>query len=202
VSEPQLQYDDATHTYTVGGVVYPSVTQVLGEAGLIDDTWYTEEGAERGSRVALVTELYDTGELDEATYTEKFPNEAGYLAAWRAFRCEHVERIEGIEEVVCSHIYKYAGRLDRRVVLHTGAAVILDIKTGAHQWWWQYQTAAYAACFLPSILRARMAVQLKPNGKYTCHIHDNYAHDIDVFRAALCIANEKREHGKTGDRYA
>jgi len=199
VPEPLLEYDNATHTYKVDGVVYPSVTQVLREAGLIDDTWFTEEGAERGKEVALITELYDKGELDEALLTKTRPQYMGYLEAWKKFLRERVFVVVTIEERLYEHAYCYAGTSDRRVSLIDGTGrTLVEIKTGAKAWWHRYQTAAYMA--VRGALN-RMAVYLKPDGKYTCDPHDDYPHDIDVFRAALCIANEKRAYGKTGDRY-
>lgn len=199
--DPVLEYDDKTHTYTVDGQVYPSVTQVLTEAGFIDPTWYTEEGAERGKNVALITELHDKNELADGRLEELYPQYVGYLVAWGKFCVERVEEILGIEERVCNTTWGYAGTLDRRVRLIGGTGqCIPDIKTGAKAYWHRYQTAAYMACDYDKV-HTRMAVYLKPNGKYTCDPHDNYLHDLDVFRAALCVANEKRAHGKTGDRY-
>ena len=32
-------YDSKTHTYRIGGVRVPSVTQVLADSGVIDDRW-------------------------------------------------------------------------------------------------------------------------------------------------------------------
>lgn len=201
VPDPVLEFDDPTHTYRVDGVVYPSVTQVLTEAGFIDPTRFTEEGAERGSRIASVTEWYDTGELNEAAFVKAYPDEVGYLLAWKKFLRERVFAIVAIEEPVYNHAWGYAGTPDRRVQLIGGTGqCVPDIKTGAKAFWHGYQTAAYMDC-CEGAVTTRMAVYLKPNGKYTCDPHDNYTHDIDVFRAALCVANELRAHGKTGDRY-
>ena len=201
VPNPILEYDDLTHTYKVDGVVYPSVTQVLTEAGFIDPTWFTEEGAERGSRIASVTEWHDTGVLNEVAFVEAYPNEVGYLEAWKQFLSDRVGTILGIEERVYQDDYCFAGTLDRRVWLLGGVVkTVIDIKTGAKAWWHRYQTAAYMDC-CEGAVGGRMAVYLKSNGTYTCDPHDNYTHDIDVFRAALCVANELRAHGKTGDRY-
>jgi len=39
------------HRYFVGEVEYPSVTRILREEGLVDDQWFTEHSAKRGSAV-------------------------------------------------------------------------------------------------------------------------------------------------------
>ncbi len=206
MSKPVLQYDDPTHTYKVDGVVFPSVTQVLTEAGFIDPTWYTPEGAERGKAVALITELWDKGTLAKGLVVQRHPEYVGYLAAWQKFLSERVAEIVATEERVYDATWRYAGTLDRRVRLSgcvLNSRTVLDIKTGAKAWWHRYQTAAYMACCcsMGHTVTNRMAVYLKPNGTYVCDPHDNYPHGIDVFLAALCVANEKRAHGKTGDRY-
>ena len=203
VSDPQLKYDDATHTYSVDGVVYPSVTQVLKEAGLIDETWYTEEGAERGKEVALITEMNDKGELDEALLAKTRPQYVGYLVAWGKFVEDRVIEVLAIEERVFNKTWGYAGTVDRRLVLRgpRRAQAIVDIKSGGRGIWEPLQTAGYLGCYDVVGATRRLAVHLRRNGKYSCYPHENFPRDYDVFRSALCLANWKRAHGKRGDGY-
>ena len=58
-SSDTFTFDPDTHQYWVGGEKVLSVTQILKTCGLIDDTWYTEKGRQRGQAVHLATQLYD-----------------------------------------------------------------------------------------------------------------------------------------------
>jgi hypothetical protein len=59
-----LELNRETHTYTPN---LPSVTTILKSVGLIDASFYTIEGRERGSAVHLACEYFDQGDLDEDT---------------------------------------------------------------------------------------------------------------------------------------
>ena len=45
----RVTFDKETHIYKIDGVVVPSNTQILSETGLVDSSWYTQEGADRGT---------------------------------------------------------------------------------------------------------------------------------------------------------
>ena len=57
-------FDPEEHRFSVNGVVWPSITQVLREAGMIDDRWFDEYSATRGSYVHKICELHEKGILD------------------------------------------------------------------------------------------------------------------------------------------
>lgn len=188
-SKTAIDLDPATHTYRVDGVVFPSVTQILGEAGLIDTQWYTEESQYRGRKVHVMTALDDRGELDESAVTDEY---RGYLDAWRKFRSETGCEILEIEKRVCNTTYRYAGTLDR-IVHWRSENSVLDIKTGAVQAWHSVQLAAYLHCDT-IVETGGYTVHLAANGTYRVRPASD---DWPVFWAALNVANWKRNHGVT-----
>jgi hypothetical protein len=192
---PELTFNPELHEYRIDGQVVPSVTQILSEAGLVDDRWYTDESQLRGRTVHIITALDDRGELDESQVDAEY---RGYLNAWRLFKAETKCEILSIEERICNVALRYAGTLDRRIRWN-GPVHIGDLKTGACAWWHPFQTAGYWMC--DGIDAAsRLTVYLTPDGTWRSQVYERHSHDTDVFRAALVIANAKRNEGKTNDR--
>ena len=70
-------FDESTHTYRIGDKTVPSVTQVLDEVGWIDKSWFTPEGAARGTEVHRVLAALDRGE--ECSYDADID---GYVQAF------------------------------------------------------------------------------------------------------------------------
>ena len=192
---PDLTFDPKRHEYRIDGEVVPSVTQILGEAGLIDDRWYTAKTQVRGRTVHIVTALDDLGELDESLVDDEH---RGYLDAWRSFKADTKCEIVALEAKVCNVALRYAGILDRQLRID-GVQLLADIKTGAWAWWHKFQTVGYWTC--DHIKAAgRRCIYLSPKGTYKISKHENHAYDTDVFRAALVLANAKRNEGITNDR--
>ena len=192
---PTLAFDAATHTYRINGQSVPSVTQILAEAGLIDGQWYTDESQLRGRTVHIITALHDRDELDESKVADEYK---GYLTAWRKLQADTQCEVFSVERRICNFVYRYAGTMDR-LVRWNGVLYLVDLKTGATQWWHKIQTAAYWMCHdIPAACRC--AIYLSPDGSYKIKIHEAHAYDTDVFRAALTLANAKRNEGITNDR--
>ena len=191
----ELTFEPDSHTYRIDGVVVPSVTQILGEAGLIDDRWYTEESQLRGRTVHIITALDDRGELDESQVADEYK---GYLSAWRYFKADTQCEIVALEAKVCNVAFQYAGTLDRQLCID-GVQLLTDIKTGVSEWWHKFQTAGYWTCDHIKAAK-RWSIYLSPDGRYKVKAHDNHTYDTDVFRAALTLANAKRNEGITNGR--
>lgn len=192
---PELTFNSELHEYRIDGQVVPSVTQILSEAGLIDDRWYTEESQLRGRTVHVITALDDRGELDESLVTDEYQ---GYLNAWRLFKAETKCEIVllSIEKRVCNVAYEYAGTLDRLIGFPIPLVDLVDIKTGQPEWWHKFQTAGYWMCNGSQQASGRRTIYLKSDGTWKPQMHTQHAYDMDVFRAALTLANAKRNEGK------
>ena len=174
-------FDPETHQYRVDGEKVLSVTQVLNVCGLIDDTWYTEEGGQRGQAIHLATQLYDEDDLDWESVS---PEISSYLDAYRKFRQEVSFEPDLIEHPLYSPTYRYAGTPDRTGIMN-GENVIFEIKSGQKAKWHQLQTAGYALLIDHNV--ERYVVYLSGNGSYRLDQHRNSS-DMNVFLSALTIA--------------
>lgn len=188
---PLLTFDDATHTYRVGQMVLPSVTQVLAEAGLWTPVAAAfgadmEYARQLGTAVHEATQMDDEGDLDEETVAaDVLP----YLDAWRKFRTDMQPEVLAVEKRVWHPQYRYAGTIDRILKVNDYPTVV-DIKTGAPHPATAVQTAAYRECLATPHRRA--SVHLTKEGTYKIEFYPSRT-DFGVFLAALTVANWKRE---------
>lgn len=123
-----LQYDDATHTYTLDGKVLPSVTQILKRLSQVAyrfvDRKVMDRAAALGTAVHKLIELDIAGTLDEDALD---PQLHLYLKSWRTFRATSGFHPMLSEQRVHSERYGYAGTLDMLGELH-GSIALIDAK--------------------------------------------------------------------------
>lgn len=150
-----LHFDAATHTYTVAGERWPSVTQVL---SLLED-WSAvpehvrEAAKERGRCVHEAIALDVRGQLDWVSLDDVL---VPYLEGWQRFVADSGVVIVASEFRVAHPELRVAGTLDLDVVL-SGCHGQIDIKSGWVPHTVGYQTAGYEG------LRARMLGLPKPD---------------------------------------
>jgi len=190
-----IGYDDATHTYTVDGAPYASVTQVIAEAGLYGDAarWFSERSRERGLMVHKTIESYYRDSLDVAAL---LPEVRGYFDAWLRFESDTGFYPAYVEEAHYHHAIKIAGRPDL-IGPHEGAPTIIDIKTGAPAPATGIQLAGYEYIFKAEVPCHRLAVHLGRDGKYKLQLY-NDRHDRDIFLAAVSIYNWRKANLRGG----
>jgi hypothetical protein len=189
-----LLFDEASHTYTADGVVIPSVTQIL--APLNDLSFIKPDvlqyKRELGTAVHKATELYDQGELDEATVPAVVQP---YLDGWIRLRAELSFEILGMEERVFHPAHRYAGTYDRLVLLD-GKRCIWDLKTGGMFPSYGPQTAAYKNAVEKASgkrVEARFTVELRDDGTYRLHEMTD-PEDWPVFLGCLALHRFKNKH--------
>lgn len=125
----RVQFDETTHTYTLGGVELPSVTRIIRYLAVDKannaDPNMALIARERGSAVHEATVMYDySGEIPD-----DFPAEyAPYLEAYVQFCHDYRPKWELIERQMGSATLGFAGTLDRFGVIDDKLC-ILDIKT-------------------------------------------------------------------------
>jgi len=196
-----LEFDEASHTYRVGGRVLPSVTQILRPIGP-DLASIPPAVLERkrmlGTAAHLACELDDCGELDDSATD---PDVMGYVRAWRLF----VEQLE-VTVLLTEHrahsiSLGYAGTIDRLAIMPTPEAPggrapwVLDLKTAAEPHpSYGVQLAGYDLLLrdagkVAAPLR-RGTVHLRPDGTYRL-VPFNNPNDEPAFRALLAIHNWK-----------
>ncbi len=208
--QPDLRFKEEGHVYSVGGITYPSVTQVLSGCGIVDysvlDNLPDETRdfyLERGRRVHLATELYD---LDELDVTSVDAADMGYLQTWECFRREwkFIPFPGGIEVRRYHPTLGYAGTIDRLGTMERTYEwkmdplnVVLDIKTGVSlPWWIDLQLTGYAGLLDEPRLWRRVAVLLRKDGTYLVAWQTTpYDEQMRVFQYALAIERLKRDKG-------
>lgn len=125
----ELKFYDEGHVYEYGGVVIPSVSELLRfmsrEVYGSIDKFILDTAAERGTAVHAATQV-----LDEHGTVDCPDSIAGYVEAYAKFRREHSVEWKYIERPFAHPAMLYAGTIDRVGCLD-GTPVILDIKTNA-----------------------------------------------------------------------
>jgi hypothetical protein len=189
-----IDFDEESHTYTVDGVKFPSVTTILKAEGLIDSRWFNPRATERGKRVHQALEAIDHG-IPQSLYQGS--QIEGYLDAWENFKASREPEFTGIEKRVAHKGYQVAGTIDRLGTIE-GREVIIDIKTGEPQPWHAIQLAAYlilidkAPRFIGDALPAlRYGVYIKPDGSYKFKAYDDQE-DFNLARALFTVHLWKR----------
>lgn len=195
----ELTFDEATHVYRLGGVVVPSVTQLLEPirpdfAGIPPAV--LEAKRELGTAVHLACELDDDDDLDEDSVPGAV---APYLAAWRRFKADTGAEVLANERKLVHTSLHYAGTLDRLVRVRAGDVYLIDLKTSismsAH---FGVQLAGYQLLLevsddLADVKLARKGLQLKNDGTYRLAAYSN-PNDTAAFRALLSIHHWKESN--------
>jgi hypothetical protein len=195
----QLQFDEASHTYTVNGVHWPSVTQVLEPLQLLDGIPQNilDAAAQFGNHVHQACHLYDLGRLDEDDLDEPL---RPYLEGWKAFLRDTGAFVSNSEQRILHPKLKYAGTLDK-TILWKERRYVLDIKSGAEvPPTVGPQTAAYREALLESksvldCSRTRYCLHLRPDASYRLHTLSDPA-DFHLFVSALNIHHWREKHGR------
>jgi hypothetical protein len=175
-----LEYSDAEHRYFADGKEIPSVTQILDASGMISQFCRDEEARDRGTRVHEFTATDDVKPVDLRTVPASL---RGYLRAWRAYRRDSGFTPTLIEHRVDSAESGYSGRFDRIGFLPSySMAVLMDLKTsktGVIPEYARLQLSAYAHAFDPVRIFIRVAVSLRPDGRYNSKMYPTASHYID-----------------------
>ena len=190
---PEFRFIPDPRGYWLGSRRLPSVTEILGDLGIIETEWFTEASRRRGTAVHEACQYLEENDLvwDSLKPIEDFLGEAiiPRVEAWQKFLDNTGWKSTRIEEKQYHPTYLYAGAKDRRGFFPGDRAEsILDIKTGALSKWWRWQTGAYEEMDRAhdGIRRHRLCVELRANGTYKRHDHKDHedsAEFIDLFEA-------------------
>lgn len=199
----KVQFDEATHTYTLDGVELPSVTYIIRYLAVDKannaDPNMALMARERGSAVHEATVVYDySGKIPD-----DFPAEyAPYLEAYVQFVRDYAPNWILTEYRMANEMLGFAGTLDRFGVID-GYFCILDIKTSykVDMPSLSAQLAAYMSLLYKeyskeyppakwdAILEKGLnlyGLQLMRNGKYRLYKCDESVGDI-LFQSCLKI---------------
>lgn len=176
----ELQFQPESHTYWLGGVRLPSVTEILQPLQELDGIprAVLEAAAHFGKHVHEACDLWNRGQLDEAALD---PHLVPYLAGWKQFLSESGFEVVHSELRLVHRTAGYAGTCDvvlrnpRKRSIHVG-----DIKSSATvPRTAALQTAAYREAYLQDHLvcsATRYAIHLRNDGRYSLH---TYTESID-----------------------
>ncbi len=178
-----FRFDEASHAYYVGGQRYPSITQLLERAGLVDSTFYTPESAHRGHVVHKLWADYDLGALSLPDYRGEY---RGWLLGWaHAMKLIHASW-EQVEEGAVHPLHRFAGKPDR-VGKAFNERCVTEGKSGAIEKSHPIQTALQAILKsddlnLPPMAVSRFAVYVDVKGKVKVEQHKDRRDFDEAFR--------------------
>ena len=190
----EFLFDEATHTYTLDGVVIPSVTEICAPitCGKYPPVGVVQQAAARGTRVHELCALYDMDALPDEIESEL----VGYVKAWAAFCRDYKPVWKHIELPLYGSPdtgLPFAGTLDR-IGEVDGRTRVVDIKTTASL----DRPAKVALCeqitgyeWLADLNKidvsygAGMGVQLFADGNYRVHLIAGIAQKYDFRRVTM-----------------
>lgn len=192
---PSIDFDEPTHTYTVSGLRYPSVTEVVGmlrpESGAPQKL--LEYKRQLGKAVHKAIELMERGTLNVDTVD---PAIVPFVGAWSKFKAETDFSVLHSEMIVYSKKIRVAGTLDL-TGMRGKFIELLDLKAV-----WEMgdetaiQTAGYAMLYQEMTgvkVDRRGGLQLLANGNYSYYPYKD-VNDKNVFMACLSVHNWKALH--------
>lgn len=162
-----FRFEKERHKYFLGDKEIPGVNAILKAAGKIDDTWFDDVSAARGSGVHLAI-FYDL--MNDLHMDSLHPILVPYVQAWIGFKkvVKFSPIIELCEKPQYHPIHRYGGTPDF-VGKMNGRNALIDIDTGASTWK-HWQTAAYSE--FPEIKKLfpeRFRLQLRKDGQFRLH---------------------------------
>lgn len=192
---PVFTFDETLHEYRVDNVVYPSITQVIEAAGLVDFSAIPLAELEfykgRGSALHAAAWYSDEGDLNESTVD---PQVAPRLAFWKQFRQDLPFKVTAMEFPRYDRVYRYAGTPDRLVEFPDGTCGLIELKSGPLQPAVAIQLAGQANLLEPLGGRLRrIAVHLGVD-RYSAREFplSSMRADLSVFLSSVTLFNWKR----------
>lgn len=211
----ELAFDPAAHIYRVDGMVVPSVTQLLDDAGLTPDYSVVAPAVllharHRGIHIDACCDLLDQDELDWASV---HPEALPYVEAWARF-CADADYEPLASQVPLYHPgYTYAGTADSVGMLRGRWAIPERKATTKMAATYALQTAGYGqpgmwmappggGSLEPVPWRtppARLGVQLRRDGTYRVIPYDD-AEDLAAFLGVVALYRWRalRRNGRAG----
>ena len=196
----EFLFDEDTHTYTLDGVIIPSVTEICAPitCGKYPPVGVVQQAAARGTRVHELCALYDMDALPD----EIEAGLVGYVKAWAAFCRDYKPVWTHIEFPLYGEIdpgQPFAGTIDRIGEID-GRTRVVDIKTTASL----DRPAKVSLCeqvtgyeWLADLNDIHvydgsgMGVQLFADGNYRVHLTAEIARKYDFRSSSLFITLRK-----------
>jgi len=194
MTDSYFTFNEETHTYRLGSVVIPSVTQVLKDLRLTP-AFPPGPYRVRGRQVHKACEIADLNTLHLYDIGEGL---MGFVTAWRAVCREFgwVWEADEIEQRVYDPIRLTAGTIDR--VRWREPHLIVDIKSGAAAKEAALQTAGYAVMAFPDHPEKvqRCSVEIDSDGTFKPPTWYENPQDIAAWKGAVELWKWMNRKGK------
>ena len=143
-----LTFDDSTHTYYWDGEQVPGANEIAKSVGLIDTTFMSVEGAERGKRRHKLLEDYERGEVD---WADILPEDSHILVGWDEFKRDMEFQPISQELKVFHPDLWVAGTIDVIGKIQD-TTFLVDFKTGSSlSPWYRLQLGIYALAYAATV---------------------------------------------------
>lgn len=185
-----FRFDPDQHQYFLGDRRLESVTEILGNTGIADYRWSSEEAMLRGTYVHKATEMIDRGTLD---WSALDPILLPYCVAYQKFIEDKRPEILLSEEPMFHAQHMYAGTLDRIIVMD-GITSLVDLKTGVPHRATAIQVAAYRELVRvnrDTVLTKCFSLHLRDDGTYRLDPIGDLRQNFSIFLAALTVERYK-----------
>ncbi len=193
LENPEFEFNELEHIYTLRGRRIPSVSEILKSLNLRRDYKYaTDEHLWRGTQIHKALEFHQKGTLNETILD---PHISPRVEAWRRFEQETGFIPWGWERPLLDDIWGIAGKPDVWGAAHNEIWVV-DYKSGCVDPSEGIKLAAYETLLVVNKLIPnnacvrKMAVQLKPNRDYNLKTFDN-EESISMWYQARSLHNWK-----------
>lgn len=189
-----ISFDEKKHEYRVGGIVTPSVSQILQANGLFSNFRKNETKLTEGTAIHKTLELHNLKRLDYRTLDKRLMK---CVELWDKFQNEiGIVKVIESEKRVNSGVL-YAGTIDKVCQMNDGKTLILDYKSGNPQPWAALQTAGYSFAYDPNHFREHLRCCLKIHWDMDRPIYKPYkdANDYNVFFGMATTYHWKKNNG-------
>lgn len=189
-----LFYDAESHRYFIDGSPAVGLTNAIKLTGFVDDSWFTDEASERGTRVHAACQFLAEDDLGTVAEDDK-PR----VDAFARFLSEYTPTLVMAEAFCFSRTYRFACRLDFIFdVKALGGLSIIEVKTGRPGLAAKLQTAgqevAARETFRFGPLK-RFGFELTKEGRYKLVPHTDTA-DRPMILNAVGMVNRRLNAGE------
>lgn len=175
-----MDYNDERHEYSDGGLIIPSVTQILYPSP--SPSWFTKESSDRGHEAHRLCAEY-------ARDPSHFPTEP-YVDSFAMWCFKRNPKWIAIEEMIDWRVdgYRYAGTFDGLAMID-GLLTLVDWKTGVNSPKFRAQLGGYA-------------LAVKPARACLLYLKDDMSHKENWFPSSTFVQGIQEFRGLIREYYA
>ena len=182
----ELTLNDKHEYRDKDGKIWPSVTQIIQDAGLANQHNHDNYAATRGSYAHKACHLYDQGTLVWDTLDDTI---RPYVESYIKLRELRPEEVVLSEKLIYSETFRFSGTVDK--IMQSGLSNDLwDLKTGAFDPSHELQTAAYALAWQEMTgnrIVCRYGIHLQSNGSIAKIVKHDKLNSKQIFLAAHAV---------------